>query len=341
MTTFRLSLLAVMVAFSVTGSASAAAKKKAPGKIAAPIAAQAEVDKLKGDFKWGMSPDDVMAKMVQKVEGTFDDRLKKTVNDPTKQDRVRKEMRAEVEKVKQHSLVKFDGQKTGYDVSIIDQELAHNVGESMLVAKEETATRYFFFADDHLFKMFIAFDKDMLQGKSFKDFGQLMQGRFGKAREVFVDERSKAGVTHKLDHYVWNTKAGDVLRLVDRSAFYDVYCLVIYDGAVDQRLADADKAHVKAQKSDALVDAVISKPLNNRDENDNVIDRITGREVHRPGDDAPANIVVPSPTHGGPSPKEVNRAAEPSGDEPASKPAKTKGKGKEGGAEKPPSGLEL
>jgi hypothetical protein len=332
MTTFRLSLLALVMALSVAGSAAAAAKKKPAGKVAAPIASQGEIDKLKGDFKWGMNPDEVLAKMVQKLEGTYDDRLKKTVNDPTKQDQVRKQMRAEVEKVKQHSLVKFDGQKTGYDVSIIDQELVQSSGESMLVAKEDNASRYFFFADDHLFKMFVAFDKDMLQGKGFKEFGALMQGRFGKAREVYVDERSKAGVTHKLDHYIWNTKGGDVLRLVDRSAFYDVYCLVIYDGSVEQRMAEAAKAHVKAQKSDALVDAVIAKPLNNRDENDNVIDRITGREVHRPGEQAPADIKVPSPTHGGPSPKEVNQP-EPSEEQ---KPAKAKA-----GKEKAPSGLEL
>jgi hypothetical protein len=336
MTTFRLSLVAVAMALAVAGSASAAAKKKAPAKVAAPIASQGEIEKLKGEFKWGMSPDEVLAKMVQKLESTFDERLKKTATDPARQDRVRKEMRAETEKVKQHSLVKFDGQKTGYDVSIIDQELAHNIGESMLVAKEENATRYFFFSDDHLFKMFVAFDKDMLQGKSFKEFGGLMQGRFGKAREVFVDERTKAGVNHKLDHYIWNTKSGDVLRLVDRSAFYDVYCLVIYDGSVEQRVADAAKAHKVEKASDALVEAVTSKPLNNRDENDNVIDRITGREVHRPGDDAPANIRVPSPsTHGGPSAKEVNRR-EP--EEEQQKPAKAKGGS---GKEKPPSGLEL
>jgi hypothetical protein len=335
MTTFRFSLVAVAMALAVAGSASAAAKKKAAAKVAAPIAQQGEIDKLKGDFKWGMSPDEVLAKMIQKLESTFDERLKKTASDPARQDKVRKEMRAETEKVKQHSLVKFDGQKTGYDVSIIDQEFGHNIGESMLVAKEDNASRYFFFADDHLFKMFVAFDKDMLQGKSFKEFGQLMQGRFGKARDIYVDERSKAGVTHKLDHYIWNTKSGDVLRLVDRSAFYDVYCLVIYDGTTDQRLAEAIKAHKTEKAADALVDAVTSKPLNSRDENDNVIDRITGREVHRPGDDAPADIRVPSPTHAGPSPKEVNRR-EPEEEQP--KPAKSKG----GNAkEKPPAGLEL
>jgi hypothetical protein len=337
----RFSLVAAVVTLSFSGAALAAAAKKKPagsGKVSAPVASAGEIDKLKGDFKWSMSPDEVLAKIVQKVESTFDDRLKKTATDPARQDRVRKDMRAEVEKVKQNSLVKFQGQKTGYDVSIIDQEFTQSAGESMLVAKEENATRYFFFVEDRLYKMFVAFDKDMLQGKTFKDFGQLMQARFGKAREIFVDERTKAGVSHKLDHYLWTSKGGDVLRLVDRSAFYDVYCLVIFDGNVAQRQAEVAKEHRKVERSDALVDAVTTKPLNNRDENDNVIDRITGRDVRRPGDQAPQQIVVPSPgSHSGPSPAEVNRR-EPASDEEPAKPQKKKGKEPK---EKAPSGLEL
>jgi hypothetical protein len=349
MRTFALCLVAAVLAVPFAGSASAAAAKKKPvGKtVSAPAASAAEIDKLKGEFKWGMSPDDVMAKMVTKIEGTFGERLKKTATDPARQDRVRKEMRAETDKAKQHSLVKFEGQKTGYDVSIIDQEFGHNVSESMLVAKEDNASRYFFFVGDRLYKMFVAFDKDMLEGKTFKDFGGLMQSRFGKAREVFVDEKTKAGVNHKLDHYVWSSKAGDVLRLVDRSAFYDVYCLVIYDGNVAQQQQLAYKAHQKTTRSDALVDAITTKPLNSRDENDNVIDRITGREVHRPGDKAPQDIVVPSPSQNvrAPSPSEVNqpqRVSPPEEEEnkaPASKKSKA---GKDKNQEnKPPPGLEL
>ena len=141
------------------------------------------------------------------MRASFDERLKKTINDPTKQDRVRKEMAAEVERVKT-KVIKFDGKKTGYDVSIVDQEFLHDTSESMLVAKEELNTRYFFFTGDRLYKMFLAFDKEMLQGKSFRDFGQLMQARFGKAREVNVEEKTKAGVKVKLDHFIWGAKSG-------------------------------------------------------------------------------------------------------------------------------------
>jgi hypothetical protein len=345
MRTFALSVVAVVLVVPFAGSASAAAKKKpaAAKAVSAPAASTSELDKLKGDFKWGMSPDEVLAKMVQKIEARYDERLKKTAQDPSKYDKIQKEMRAEVEKAKQHSLVKFDGQKTGYDVSIIDQEFGHNVNESMLVAKEDQSSRYFFFVGDRLYKMFIAFDKDMLQDKSFKEFGGLMQARFGKAREIFVDEKTKGGVSHKLDHFLWSSKSGDVLRLVDRSAFYDVYCMVIYDGNVARQQADAYKAHGKPERSDALVDAITTKPLNNRDENDNVIDRITGREVNRPGDKAPQDIVVPMPAKtNAPTPAEVNRRDVTPPAEEEAKPSKKAGKGKDKQKDdKPPPGLEL
>jgi hypothetical protein len=345
MRTFALSLVALVLMAPFAGMASAAAKKKAVAAktVAAPVASATELDKLKGDFKWGMSPDEVLVKMVQKVEARYEERLKKTAQDPSKYDKIQKEMRAEVEKTKQHSLVKFDGQKTGYDVSIIDQEFGHNVSESMLVAKEDQSSRFFFFVGDRLYKMFVAFDKDMLEGKSFKEFGGLMQHRFGKAKEIYVDERTKAGVNHKLDHFLWSSKSGDVLRLVDRSAFYDVYCLVIYDGNVARQQAEAYKAHGKPERSDALVEAITTKPLNTRDENDNVIDRITGREVNRPGDKAPQDIVVPMPQNTkAPTPSEVNkRDVTPPAEEEA-KPSKKAAKGKDKQKDdKPPAGLEL
>jgi hypothetical protein len=281
-------------------------KAKAPAKAAKGPAA--EFEKLKGNYKWGMTPDEIVAQVQENVRDTFDERLKKSVNDPTKQDRVRKEMAAEVEKVKT-KVVKFDGQKTGYDVSIVDQEFLHGTGESMLVTKEETDTRYFFFANDRLYKMFIAFDKEMLQGKSFREFGQLMQHRFGKAKEVNVEEKTKAGVKVKLDHFVWGNKSGDMLRLVDRSEFYDVFCLVIYDGKVADKQDEIRKARKGGPKHDNLVEAVTTQSINDRDPNDNVLDQITGKEVLKPGERRAADIVVPSPTQPvkAPTPAEVNR----------------------------------
>jgi hypothetical protein len=297
------------------GDAAVAADKPAAKGVSkaakvAPAASEKELEKLKGDYKWGMTPDEITAKVQDHVRASYEERLKKTLNDPTKQDRVRKEMAAEVERVKT-KLVKFDGQKTGYDVSIIDQEFLHGTNESMLATKEELNTRYFFFANDRLYKMFLAFDKEMLQGKSFREFGQLMQARFGKAREVNVEERTKAGVKVKLDYFIWGSKSGDMLRLVDRSEFYDVFCLVIYDGKVAEKQDEVRKARAKNVRKDSLVEAVTTQPSNDRDPNDNVLDKITGKETLKPGERRAADIVVPSqtpmPKVHAPTPAEINR----------------------------------
>ena len=305
-----------------------AGEKPAPagkgGKVA-PTASEKELEKLKGDYKWGMTPDQITAKVQDHVRDSFEERLKKTINDPTKQDRVRKEMAAEVERVKT-KLIKFDGQKTGYDVSIIDQEFLHGTSESMLATKEELNTRYFFFANDRLYKMFLAFDKEMLQGKSFREFGQLMQARFGKAREVDVQEKTKAGVKVKLDYFIWGSKSGDMLRLVDRSEFYDVFCLVIYDGKVAEKQDEIRKSRAGAVHKDNLVESVTTQPSNDRDPNDNVLDQITGKETLKPGERRAADIVVPSPTPAvhAPTPAEINRRE----DRAESRAEKRSGKGK-------------
>jgi len=343
----RIALSVGMAVLLAAGSAAAAAKAKgkapARGKASmsdegAPSAAGEAIEKLKGDFKWGMNPDEVIAKVQDRIRAAYEDRLKKTSQDPSRQDRVRKDMMAEQERVKDKYL-KFEGQKTGYDVSIIDQELLHGMNESMLMAKEDNATRYFFFSDGRLYKMFIAFDKEMLQGKSFREFGSLMQAQYGKAKEVNAEDKTKAGIRIRLDHYVWGSKSGDMLRLVDRSEFYDVYCLVIYDGAIARRQDEARRARKVAPKGDSLVEAVTTAPANDRDANDNIVDQITGKAVKKPGEQRGNDIVVPSvatparatapaeTTHKEPAP-----APEPEPAKPAAKrkPDKEKAKGKGG-----------
>jgi len=48
----------------------------------------------------------------------------------------------------------------------------------------------------------------------------------------------------------------------------------------------------------SFIDSVISDKASERDENDNVVDRITGKEVLKPGErrGGNQNIKVPSPT---------------------------------------------
>jgi hypothetical protein len=273
------------------GKAGKAAEKVGP----APAASTEQIAELKGDYKWGMTSKQVVDKINERIAATYAEKIEKSAADPSRNDALRKQLRGEVSKTSKN-FVKFDGQRTGWDVSIIDQEISQNVGQSMVFAKEKTSTRYFFFMNDSLYKMFVAFDKEMLAGKGFEDFGAGMQAKFGRAQPVYLTRNVHGVQQKKLDHFLWGSTTGDGLRLVDRSEFYDVYCLVVYDGAIEHRAVDAKKAS-SGQASGSIVDAVLTEKPSDRDENDNVIDRITGKEVLKPGDrrGSGGNVKVETP----------------------------------------------
>jgi len=296
---FGLTLLAVLLIPVTAHLAAAKGGKKGPEKVKgpAPIAKAAEIKELKGEFTWGMTPQQVKEKLFAKIDENYKERMDKFRLDPAKSDQMRGLVKADKDRIIK-SYVKFEGKTPGWEVSIIDEEFVPANGESMLVYQENKQKRYFFFNGESLFKMFIAFDKEIVQGKSFVDFGEMMQTKFGKAQPVYRTIVLHGSKDQVLDTYLWRSSEGDGLRLVDRSKFYDVYCLVVYDRSVADRQAEVKKNIANAVPKGSFVDSVITDKNSDRDENDNVVDRITGKEVLKPGDrrGGQQNIKVPSPT---------------------------------------------
>jgi len=297
--TLLVAVSAVLLIPATAHYAAAKGGKKGPEKVKgpAPIAKAAEIKELKGEFTWGMTPAQVKEKLFAKIDENYKDRLEKYRLDPAKSDAVRAQIKADKDRISK-SYVKFEGRTPGWEVSIIDEEFVPNNGESMLVYQEAKQKRYFFFNGEALFKMFIAFDKEIVQGKSFVEFGEMMQNKFGKAQPVYRTIVIHGAKDQVLDTYLWRSSEGDGLRLVDRSKFYDVYCLVVYDRSVADRQTEVKKANAAKVPAGSFVDSVISDKPSDRDENDNVIDRITGKEVLKPGErrGGQQNIKVPSPT---------------------------------------------
>ena len=271
-------------------------------------------DPKAGTFKWGMKPEEVMAQAKTAVEAKYEQRIDKARQDPGLQQRIRDEMSRELTAVKK-SFTKFEGQKSGWDVSIIGPEFQQNTAESVLVTKEDLWTRYFFFFEDGLYKMFLAFNKDAIGGKNFQEFGKGMEAKYGHAKEVYRDDKTRGGVTHKLDHYEWSASGGERLRLIDRSEFYGVYCLVLYDGSVQDRVNDRRKVVNPGEvKRDELVEGVTGKNSGSKgsDIDDDIIDRVVGKEAKKPGADQgkTQDIVVDSSNlPARPRPRRRDRAA--------------------------------
>jgi hypothetical protein len=272
------------------GSADAAKKKKkaAPRAKAktsasatiknAPKANTQAVASLMGPFKWGMSPDEVGGVIAKQIDEKYQERIKET-RDVYQQDKFRKDATREKNALKK-TYVKFDGRKTGWDVSIIDKEFGQKNDESMLYYWEndpdtkKDQKRFFFFVDGKLWKMFIAFNSDLFQGKKFADFQASMETRYGKGADEMRDDV----------HFLAWRSPGYFLRAIDLTQFYGNFCVAIADDSIEQTIhARREERNPKQVKTSVIVDSV-TEGKNQKDEskpsledpNADVVDRLTG-----------------------------------------------------------------
>lgn len=236
----RTIMLASLLGF-VPSIAGAEAKpvpaKKEPAKLAAkkvvkprkPVSAEHKkaLAELYGGFKLGMTKDEVTAVFSKQLDERYDEKIKSTT-DITAQDRLRREKRAEVTRLQQ-SYIAFDSSKaSSWDVSIVEDEFAHNTGEAMLERWEnqggKNQRRFFFFHDGKLWKMFLSLDVSILpeDKKNFTAFQGVMEGKYG-AGDV-EDGRVS-----------WHTDEFDA-RAVDKLKTYDALALVIEDPKVRKQV---------------------------------------------------------------------------------------------------------
>jgi hypothetical protein len=244
-----------------------AAKKTAPHVSAEHQKALAE---LLGAFKFGMSKDQVLGVLGKQINEKYAEKIKRT-EDIYTQDKLRKAKKEELAHITK-SYLEFKGQKTGWDVSIIDDQFARNTDEAMLVYWENTGgrnqRRFFFFFEGKLYKMFIALDSKQIADdqRNFKVFSSSMEGRFGPG---LVDPTGEE----------WKTPSLEV-KAVNRLRFYDAFCLVITNPRQAEAVAAVRKDHAPPPpKQDAIMKTVIEKDPNDQpglDENNDAVDQIIG-----------------------------------------------------------------
>jgi hypothetical protein len=257
---------------SVAGAAPARAADAAKAKRK-PVPVSAEHKKalaeLYGGFKLGMTKDEVISVFSKQLDEHYDEQINAT-NDITTQDRLRRDKRNEVNRLAA-SYVSFDTAKSSpWDVSIVEDEFAHNTGESMLERWEnqdgKNQRRFFFFFEGKLWKMFLSLDMSILpeDKKNFSTFQSVMEGKYGPGE---LDE-------HKI---TWRTPEFEA-RAVDKLKSYDALGLVIEDPAARKRL-DAVRVAKAPPKStgNAVIRAVIDVDHNDHPDvkaNSNAVDTV-------------------------------------------------------------------
>jgi hypothetical protein len=227
-------------------------KKKAPPKKSVVVSAahKKKLAELYGGFKFGMSKDEVLGVLNKQITENYDEKIKATT-DITAQDKLRAEKKRELARAAA-TYTTFDGKKSGWDVSIVEEEFAHNTGESMLERWEnkdgKNQRRFFFFHDAKLYKMFVSLDVSILpaEKKNFDTFSSVMRGQYGPA--------DIEGGTLS-----WKTAEFEV-RAVDKLKTYDALGLVIEQPSVKKALVAMreEKAPPKKEGS-AVIKAVVDK----------------------------------------------------------------------------------
>ena len=225
----------------------AAKAKPTPNKklVAPPNAEHRKaLAELYSGFKFGMSKDEVLGVLQKQIDERYEDKIKATT-DITAQDHLRKEKKGELARASS-TWVAFEGKKTGWDVSIIENEFAHGTNEAMMERWEnqggKNQRRFFFFYEGKLYKMFVSLDVSILpeDKKNFDTFKAVMESKYG------LGDIDAGKIT-------WRTGEFEV-RAVDHLKTYDAIALAIEDPKVVRELApqrDAKRAP-KAETSSVI-----------------------------------------------------------------------------------------
>ena len=253
-------------------------RKKAKKTKVASKQTQVGIVKLMGKFKWGMKPGKILKDLEVKLAKGYKTQIQSERN-PLKQDRLRKEMLGAIKKLKKNH-VKFTGKRSPWDLSLIDKEYAHKNNESMIVMWGKRDRKFYFFHHDRLWKIYIAFNTAMFKGKTFADFAGAMEARFGKAERKYATTISGES---KLDHLAWPPAGKTKLKAIDNTGLYGNFCLVLSDKDAEENVMDGRKLNNPKRKGgDPLVEAVTKEGDSSTDENEDIVDRITGKKSKAP-----------------------------------------------------------
>lgn len=245
--------------------------EKAPAKKAAPpVSAESKkkLAELYAGFKFGMSKDEVLGVLRKQLDQKYEEKIKATT-DVAAQDRLRSEKKGELLRISQ-SWTAFEGKRTGWDVSIIEEEFAHNTGEAMLERWENSSgknqRRFFFFHEGKLWKMFVSLDVSIIpeDKKNFATFEAVMQGQYGPG-DV------ESGVI------TWRTDEFHV-RAVDKLRTYDALAIIIEDPRVKQSLVAIREAKAPPKhETSAVIKSVIDTDKSDKPDpkaNSNAVDAV-------------------------------------------------------------------
>jgi len=276
-----LSAALFLAAASFSANAKAPPPKAPPAKTAASqVSAESAgraIGELAGKFKFGMTPEEAMTIIEKDIITKFQPRIE-AEKDPADQDRIRKERQDTIEQMR-NSYIKFSGQKTGWDVSIVDREFGHRNNESMVVIWEKDLKRFLFFWKEKLYKQFIVYNAEKFKGMDFDTFVGAMEGRYGKASMSFAKKQTDDEMA--LDYYEWPPQGDYTLRAYDATTFYNNFCLSIIQKSLWPQIEKerAVNSPPRVRHTNTHVIENVTTGDSATDPNESIVDQLVGRKA--------------------------------------------------------------
>lgn len=230
-----------MILFGWASDGGARRRQAAPKPEAPKVSEQASkaIPGLVGKYAWNLKKEQVVNLLTTGLRKDYVERIRKAQASPGRQDELRREMEHLIDQVRK-SYTTFDGKRTNWDSSIVDDQFVHNNSESMLVYLEKDQQRFFFFHHGRLYKQLIAFNPEHpnYKGLTFPQFlGRLIQA-FGQGNPVF--QKDVAGQS-RLHHVEWIGANSVHMWAVDKTVLYGNFCVVLFNATQKAKVDEGRK----------------------------------------------------------------------------------------------------
>ncbi|MFU8802483.1 MAG: hypothetical protein ACNA8W_01620 [Bradymonadaceae bacterium] len=225
-----------------------------------------------GEVQWGDRKGDVLkklrAEMLAKVNA--DESLK---SDRVLMQEARRRALDEMKTV-ENSYKRLQGERTGFEVSVIAGEFTSNNGESVMRVRDQVAQRFYFFLDGNFYKLVVAYNPDYITNVGFEAFISQAARRYGRP------EATDYGQVGGEEHLVlarWEDNESE-LRIENKKEFFATYTMSFTDLSTLKRLKSANRSFGGADVREEEVSSAVQRlsEFSVVDRNENVVDSLVG-----------------------------------------------------------------
>ncbi|MEE2755829.1 MAG: hypothetical protein VYA30_04175 [Myxococcota bacterium] len=224
------------------------------------------VSTILGELDWGATKQQVLEDAAKRLDEEWRGQVKRL--DSFHLDKLRKSKRDELQRIRD-SYRSFSAGTTGLESSIVGGEIVAGENEALLEQTVNNQARYYFFRDGKLWKIAVVFDASSAKG--FTDFTGILDGSFGRKGKPAKNIRG--GKAHR-----W-TDQMTLATGIDLVEFYHAY-LVLFIQRGEGEILQAARLSRQATKpptvQSALVDDLLSGPDEADEEEENIVDALTG-----------------------------------------------------------------